>query len=46
VIGAEDNGLFGHAHGRVAHGDAGGGGGFGSLLGNVFLDLAGRRLPL
>src|ERR1035441_8510839 len=32
VIGAEDNGLFGHAHSGGVHGDAGGGGGFGSLL--------------
>jgi len=32
VIGAEDNGLFGHAHGGGLHGDTGGGGGFGPLL--------------
>src|ERR1019366_7392313 len=32
VIGAEDNGLFAHAHSGGMHGDAGGGGGLGSLL--------------
>src|ERR1017187_4656710 len=35
VIGAEDNRLFGHAHSGGVHGDAGGGGGFGSLLCNI-----------
>ena len=32
VIGAEDNRLFGHAHGGGAHGDASSGGRLGALL--------------